>query len=511
MFNWKQIWLQDSIARAIVLISLLVSVVPIAVFAVLSIQQNMSDLTEQSQTNLHMLAEARAADINSRLREVLHTTVIAARHSSYVLQQDISAEELQERIERYQPDQRNILGLDVYYNANGGNTALGTNLSNVYWDNTRPLSDAVARQIVLTEEMDQIFESVKLLSPDTQWIYFTSTDGMMRLFPWASNDLYPKGWDPREIIFYTVAEPSVNPNLEPRWTTPYVDFAGAGWMVTLSVPVVDSRSQMLGIMSHDITTESLTNIAFNANGIDGGGYGFLIDQYGRVIAHPDYQPHDAKKGAQEEFNLLNVGTPSFRALIQRMVNRESGFGYFADTNRNEALLAFAPIAETGWSLGLVLPRSKVIAPAIEMRNRALIITGLMMVVAGIVAIVLTRQIHQPLLRLLQGVQYLSEERENKAEKIEESSFLELRQLARAFNDMAEKVWLRETRLKAKVALFSIEVDTQRQQEQLEAIVHTDYFKQLELNAERLRNKLAQPERNDDNCELLARVSGREVS
>lgn len=37
---------------------------------------------------------------------------------------------------------------------------------------------------------------------------------MMRLYPWASNDHYPDSWDPREIIFYSVAAPENNPTFQ---------------------------------------------------------------------------------------------------------------------------------------------------------------------------------------------------------------------------------------------------------------------------------------------------------
>jgi two-component system, NtrC family, sensor kinase len=483
-------WQRGSIAQAMLLAFLVVAIVPLVVFAAISINQSSNALTRQMEENLNLVASAKADEINIRLTEVLHNTQIATRHAELVLGSADEVPVSPEALARYQPDDRSILGLDVFYNAQGGEAALGTTLSNVYLDGSLDPTSSVARDILATEQLDPIFESIKQVSPDTQWIYLTTPDGMMRLYPWASNDHYPDKWDPRTIIFYTVAEPGVNPTLEPRWTPPYVDYAGAGWMVTVSIPIVDDEGQFLGIMSHDVTIESLKKIALDINVLEGAGYGFLIDQTGSVIAHPDYQDDDASKGTQEAANLLQSGSnDEYRAFIQQMVNGAQGSGYFTDEAGEEQLLVYAPVPTIGWSLGVVVPRTAVIQPATDMRSRVLLVTLLIIVLAVALAILLTRLIHQPLLKLLQGVYQVTEERENRADVVEVHSFTELSQLAQAFNEMATNVWERESRLKEKVAKLSIEIDAKRQQAEVEGIVETDYFKELERNAERLRANL----------------------
>lgn len=491
MLTWRQVWKRGSILRAILTMAVLVSVVPITLFAAVSISQNAKAMTDQAQMGLLQISQARANQIDAILKDARHSTYIAAAHAAVLLETAPSPAEVETRIARYQPDDRNVLGLDRFYAASGeGSAALKKSTSNVYWDNDVPLPLKTARQIVQTEGLDPIFSSIKQISPNTQWIYFTSTDGMMRLFPWTSNNTYPKHWDPRKILFYTIAEPSANPRLEARWTTPYVDFAGAGWMVTVTVPVLNARSELLGMMSHDITTEKLIAIATKNDLLSGAGYGFLIDQNGRVIAHPQHLPHDAKKGDENSLNLLQSGSPSFQRLAKQMVDGDSAYGYFYDDQNNEQLLAFAPISETGWSLGLVVPRTQVLSSVIEMRNRALLIGVLMIVVSICIAFLFTQQIYQPIQQLLSSVDQLSEDRERaEAPQAAVSAFTELQQLAEAFNHMATKIWQRETRLKAKVALFSIDIDPQNQSRQVEAIVESDYFKYLDRNADQLRSSL----------------------
>lgn len=476
-------WLQGSIYRAILLAFILVSVVPIIIISILFTRQSMDALTQQMEENLQLLAQSKAEEINLKLDEVMHSTQIATHMAAGALQEPVDTAVVQQRLANYRPDHRQIVGLDVYYLEQGGADALGENLSNVYWADKLSPEEAVATKIVQTEKLDKTFAAIKSISPDTQWIYMTTPEGMMRLYPWADNDHYPDNWDPREIIFYTVAAPEHNPELKPAWTAPYVDFAGAGWMVTASMPILDDNGQFLGVMSHDVTIDSLKEIALEISVLDGVGTGFLIEDTGQVIAHPAYQDADASKGTQEEVSLLTVGSAEYRSLIQQMADGDNGLGYYSD-DTGESLLVYAPIPITGWSLGISIPRENVIAPAMAMRDRAMMITAVMVITAVLLAILLTQLIHKPVLQLLHGVEQVSQAR--KADVIQVNSFAEFNHLAQAFNDMAAHVWERETKLKAKVAKMRIEIDTQQKKQRVDAIVETDFFKRLEANVKKLR-------------------------
>jgi CheY-like chemotaxis protein len=65
----------------------------------------------------------------------------------------------------------------------------------------------------------------------------------------------------------------------------------------------------------------------------------------------------------------------------------------------------------------------------------------------------------------------------------------LGQLARVFQRMAREVYAREQRLKQQVQQLSIQLDEARQARQVAEITETDYFRQLQAEAQNLRDIL----------------------
>ena len=177
---------------------------------------------------------------------------------------------------------------------------------------------------------------------------------MMRLYPWSLNYYYPHSWDPREIVFYTVAARENNPQLQhPSMDATLCGFCRAGWMVTASISTLGENGEFIGVMSHDFLSNRLSNkqIALEITVLNGVGAGFLIDNKGKVIAHPAYQDESATEGTQEEVNLLQQGRDDYTTLIQQMVDGQRGLGYYTDES-GESLLVYAPVPNTALEFGV---------------------------------------------------------------------------------------------------------------------------------------------------------------
>ncbi len=118
------------------------------------------------------------------------------------------------------------------------------------------------------------------------------------------------------------------------------------------------------------------------------GYAYVIDQTGLVIAHPVASNVFATNLSQMD------GT---RALTARMIAGESGVGTYVF--RDVPMTAgFAPVKATGWSVGMTLPDAEYLAPATDLQNLILIISGAAIVAALLVYLLFSRSITRPLAR-----------------------------------------------------------------------------------------------------------------
>jgi nitrate/nitrite-specific signal transduction histidine kinase len=142
----------------------------------------------------------------------------------------------------------------------------------------------------------------------------------------------------------------------------------------------------------------------------------------------------------------------------------------------------------GWGVSITIPTEMLESPvSSSLRVRTLILMMAVVIFAIIVAAFLTQMIHAPLKLLLAGVEQLSSE--GHAQPIAVDSFRELNHLAQAFNGMAATIRERENVLKAQVAHLRIEIDTSQKTQQVESLIETDFFKELEAKADRLRDEL----------------------
>ena len=73
-----------------------------------------------------------------------------------------------------------------------------------------------------------------------------------------------------------------------KWTSPYVDAAGLGLVITASLPVRDASGTLLGVVGIDSTLQTLENAVTGTTW--GQSYSFLTNTYGEAIVHPLLKP-----------------------------------------------------------------------------------------------------------------------------------------------------------------------------------------------------------------------------
>lgn len=166
----------------------------------------------------------------------------------------------------------------------------------------------------------------------------------------------------------------------PVWSEPYFD-EGAGDIVmsTFSVPFyrkTRTGKEILGIVTADISLEWLKALVASIRIAD-TGYAFLVTRNGTFVTHP-------KTSYIENETIFSVAEakedPRIRAIGRSMIAGERGVVPFDSLLTGKACwMAYAPLASSGWSLAVLFPRSELMTDVYRLRD-----TAVLMLVIGIV-------------------------------------------------------------------------------------------------------------------------------
>ena len=189
-------------------------------------------------------------------------------------------------------------------------------------------------------------------------VYFASDSGFMLSYDPNSADeyqqLFDDGYDPRQRDWYINALDED----DTVFTQTYLDVFGR-LLVTCATPVKTLSGETVGVLGMDILIEDINEAIVNAQ-VGEDGYAFLIDQNGIMISAPNL-----KVGPDGNYKQVDLGEQKgFSVVVEEMTAGQSGF---LEAQADEPLfVSYAPVPATGWSLGMVLPREEVVAPASAM-------------------------------------------------------------------------------------------------------------------------------------------------
>ena len=198
---------------------------------------------------------------------------------------------------------------------------------------------------------------------------------------------------------------------EDAWLDPNHDRSGAKMMLcSYSTPVRDQDGRIVGVLRVDTSLDWLTEQMREVDRIvherdqipddaEHQPYSFLLDRVGDYIAHPDAERMLEKsyfdfntQAARGDTSYVHVG----HLMLAGGKGREK-----TDIDGIPSYVYFAPIEKTGWSVGIVVPRSAVLRPGIL---QGLFILGMMLL--GMLLIALASQLM--IKRTVSPLQYLAE-------------------------------------------------------------------------------------------------------
>ena len=114
-------------------------------------------------------------------------------------------------------------------------------------------------ELCMALSLSPLFETVGTLIKDSAWIYYTSKEGFINLFPYVHSDVFRLQDKDMHKECFTYATPTLNPDKSLFWTPPYVDSGGLGLMTTIGLPIYHD-SQFKGAVALDMTLVHLDDL-----------------------------------------------------------------------------------------------------------------------------------------------------------------------------------------------------------------------------------------------------------
>ena len=181
----------------------------------------------------------------------------------------------------------------------------------------------------------------------------------------------------------------------------------------------------------------------NAIRVGDHGFAFLVDQFGRIIAHPFFKPY--------EYDLTKYDDPRFREFVVDMITGEIRLENILLFWRKGSSLRTVPA--TRWSLAVSIPFVEFKREAKAIRAKVLELVIVMLILSGLGVGTLSYQLLKPIRRLVVATESMAGG--DLWQEIPVKSRDELGTLTRSFNRMVRNLREIQTELIRSEKLISM--------------------------------------------------------
>jgi len=270
------------------------------------------------------------------------------------------------------------------------------------------------------ENLEKLFADILARTPYYHRIRFLDRQGRERIHVSREGPVGPSADRSGDVFF-----------LEARGLGPEeVFFSGlvrsedhGGYVVYAARPFFTGWREYAGVVVIDVDFEKIIEI-IRAIQVGEGGYSFLIDQEGRTLVHPRYDPY--------AFGIGDYPDASLRDMVRSMLSGGSGWQTYT-FQEEEKVAGFAPVRSMGWSLAVTVPIREFARESHDLQSRVLnlVLMTVLVTLAGVFA--LSYHLLRPVRRLVAATNRAAGGDLN--QEIPISSHDELGDLTRSFNRM----------------------------------------------------------------------------
>ncbi|HPW45745.1 MAG TPA: cache domain-containing protein [bacterium] len=224
--------------------------------------------------------------------------------------------------------------------------------------------------------------------------YYRSKDG------YKQSDLTAPGYNYARWEWFTVPRKTGRGS----WGIPYVDEGGGGTaMVTFSQPF-NKDGKFWGVATVDLAISDLTD-EIDSISVGEGGYAFLLSSSGSFLS----MKGDDWNIDRTIFDLAaQKNDQQIKKLGLHMVGGLSDFIALVDPiTLEKSWIAYGPIPQTGWSLGIVFPASLVGDPLESLHARMILVGVVGLALMGVLLIFAARYMVRPIKLLSSSAQKIA--------------------------------------------------------------------------------------------------------
>ncbi len=351
-------------------------------------------------------------------------------------------------------------------------------LTSVFVPFFKPIDEWVRLDVALGAYLEFPMQSLYESNENITAVYFATPNEVTRYYPNVRLGLLvAPDFQATQRVWYTRVIPENNPQGQALWSPVYVDATGLGLVTTASSPAYNGSGELVGVVGLDVT---LTDMAANveATRVLESGYTFLMDQDGQSVALPEQGYRDILgrfSAVDEAIAVLSDTSTPFAAVISEMLAGRSGFQK-VDLDGEVLYVAYAPLENSGWSLGTVTREAEVLAAVMNLqnqvegtsqelvRNRILPISALIFVMVVLLGLIVSWRLVNPIRKLAGAAQEVAGGQWNA--EIPQTRNDEIGLLGRAFASMTRQLQTQFEELENRVE--SRTRDLSRKTAQLEA-------------------------------------------
>jgi two-component system sensor histidine kinase/response regulator len=280
---------------------------------------------------------------------------------------------------------------------------------------TPELEAQYAITVQYARQMTPLLRSVVDSNPLVSLAYVGFEDGGVSSFDRDIVDTLAgiQPFDVRERVWYQQAK-QLGRTI---WADTYIDANTKKPVVSVATPLYDAQGKIIGVVGFDLLLETILEDVLRVDpGLE--GFAFLINREGGLIAGPDMEfNQNTWDKPLETNNLRETNDPTLRRVVERMSAQEWGVARVVYADKL-VYLAYAPIATAGWSVGIVVPETEIIAAGqqvgagiaerqYELRTQISAAVGISLLAVLFVGMVISIVLARPLRRLADAAQRIA--------------------------------------------------------------------------------------------------------